>query len=166
MTIVHPDIQRSADSDLMHVHGPVTDQAIATWDGTVGDKLRDNAGWKINATTTKLQGKASFSPMASTSSSGTITLNLNTDNIHLVNLSGNGVGALSNVSVGQRFAVRLKPNGHDWDWWDGIHWPSDIEPELPSISGRWSWFGFICTGTGEYGAGEFDGFVLGEDYRP
>lgn len=144
-----------------------TDNAIVRFDGTSG-KLIQNSGVTISDAD-KLKGKASYSDMASQTGSGTRTLDLNADNIHLVNLTGNGTGAVTNANVGQRFAVRIKQDatgGRTWTWWSGIHWPGDVEPTQATTANRWDWFGFICTGTGEYGAGEFDGFVLGRDYRP
>lgn len=142
-----------------------TDNAIPRFDGTSGHRLQSS-----NVTISdndKLKIFSSYSALYTVSNNGTITLNLNTDNINLVELTGNTTLALSNVTVGQRFAIRIKQDatgGRTLTWFAGIEWPSDSPPTPTTTANKYDWFGFICTSTGEYGAGTFDGFVLGQNY--
>lgn len=145
------------------VTGPAsaTDNAIARYDGTSGGKLQ-GTGVTIDDSD-KLKAKSSYSDINAASDGATITFNCNLSNVHFVTLGGDRTLALSNVSTGQRFAVRLKQDTTGFRsvaWWSGISWPSNTEPTLSTTPDHWDWFGFICTGSGTY-----DAFVLGQDYQ-
>lgn len=142
-----------------------TDNTIPRYDGTIGSRLQSSN--LVISDDDKLKYFSSYSQLATQSGSGTITLNLNTDNKHLITLTNNATLALSNVSVGQCFAVRVKQDstgGRTLTWFSGINWPSDSVPTVTPTANKYDWFGFICTALGEYGTGEFDGFLLGQNY--
>jgi hypothetical protein len=141
------------------------DNAIPRFDGTSGHRLQ-SSGLTISDQD-KLRGKSSYTPMSTQSGSGTITLNLNTDNKHIVTLTGTTTLALSNVSVGQVFLVKIiqdSTGGRALTWFSGINWPGATAPTITTTANKADLFVFICTDTGEYGSGEFDGVVIGQNY--
>lgn len=82
-------------------------------------------------------------------------------NVRTVTLGGNRTLALSNVSVGQVFIIRLVQDAtgsRTVTWWPTIKWPGGSAPTLSTGANRVDVFGFICTGSGTY-----DGFFLGFD---
>ena len=91
----------------------------------------------------------------------TITFNLSKSKIHTVVLGGNRTLALSNVSIGQAFCVRLvqpaASAGKTVTWWSGIKWPYDVTPVLSTGVNDIDTFVFICTASGAY-----DGYIAGQ----
>lgn len=90
----------------------------------------------------------------------TITFDMTTSNFHVVTLGGNRTLAVSNVSVGQAFIVRLVQDatgGRTVTWFGTIKWPYGITPTLTTTAAKADVFGFICTSTGNY-----DGFIVGQ----
>lgn len=99
-----------------------------------------------------------------TSDNTTVTFNLNTSKIHTVTLGGNRTLAVSNVSVGESFVVRLvqgSGGNKSVTWWSGIKWPGGQAPSLSLAEGSIDTFGFVCTSSGNYD-GYFVGFGLEE----
>jgi hypothetical protein len=149
------------------VRGPSasTDTAIVRWDGTTGRLLKDS-NWLLSDVG-KLRGRSSYSLMHAPTSAATITLDLTADNIQLVTLDQDATLAVAQVSVGQRFAVRIAQDdtgGHALEWFPGIRWPGNVVPSVTQTPRRWDWFGFVCVGLDSYGQALHDGFVLGQNY--
>lgn len=100
--------------------------------------------------------------VGSESDGATITFDLGDttkSNIRSVTLGGNRVLAVSNVSVGQVFIVRLTQDGtgsRTVTWFSTIKWPGGVAPTLSTTAGKTDVFGFICTSAGNY-----DGFYVG-----
>ena len=91
----------------------------------------------------------------------TVTFDLSQGNLHQVTLGGNRTLAVSNVSVGQCFIVRLKQDGtgsRTVTWWSGISWAGGSAPTLTTTANKADVFGFVCTGTNTY-----DGFIVGQN---
>lgn len=92
----------------------------------------------------------------------TITFDLNTSNIFSVTLGASGrTLALSNVSVGQCFVIRLVQGGsgsNTVNWFSTIKWAGGTAPTLTTTTAKTDVFGFICTGSGTY-----DGFIVGSN---
>ena len=89
----------------------------------------------------------------------TVTFNMNSASLHTVTLGGSRTLAVSNVSVGQKFIIRLKQGGSGSNtvtWFSGINWPSAVVPTLTTTLNKTDVFGFICTAANTY-----DGFVIG-----
>lgn len=83
-------------------------------------------------------------------------------NIRDVTLGGNRTLALSNVTVGQVFILRIKQDGtggRTVTWFSGISWPYATVPTLTTTANKTDIFGFICTGAGAY-----QGFIAGQSY--
>lgn len=92
----------------------------------------------------------------------TITFDMALSNQHKVTLGGNRILALSNVTTGQKFLIRLKQDGtgsRTVTWFSGISWEGGTTPTLTTTANKADWFGFICTGSNTY-----DGFILGKSF--
>lgn len=90
----------------------------------------------------------------------TITFDMDEANYHTVTLGGNRTLAVTNVSVGQSFIIRLKQDatgGRTVTWWEGISWAGGEAPSLTTDPNNADVFGFTCTSSGNY-----DGFVVGQ----
>lgn len=95
----------------------------------------------------------------SVSDAATVTFNLNTSKIHTVTLGGNRTLAVSNVSIGEVFVIRLKQDvsgNRTVTWFSTIKWPGGSAPPLSTTGGDIDAFGFVCTDTDVY-----DGYFLG-----
>jgi len=102
---------------------------------------------------------ASKKGTATATDGATVTFNLNEASVQTVTLGGNRTLALSNVSVGQIFCIRLVQDGggsRTVTWWSTIKWPYNVTPTLTTTGGKTDVFVFICTGSGTY-----DGFTVG-----
>lgn len=89
----------------------------------------------------------------------TITFDMASSNIHTVVLGGARTLAVSNVSVGQSFVIRLVQDGsgsRTVTWFSTIKWPNGVVPTLTTTLNKTDVFGFICTSSGNY-----DGYVVG-----
>lgn len=112
-----------------------------------------------NKTLTKPTVNASIQGLVSDSDSATITFDMSTSNIHSVTLAGNRILAVTNVSVGQAFVLRLVQDATGnrvVTWFSGIHWTGGSAPTLATTGSHWDDIGFICTSSGVY-----DGLILG-----
>ncbi len=141
-----------------------TDNAIVRWDGSAGTWIQNSSVTIDDAG--KVAGLAGYSPGNTATDGATVTFDLDLDNIHYVTLGGNRTLAVSNVDVGQRFAVRLKQDAtgsRTVTWWSNISWPGGTTPTLTTTASKSDWFGFICTGSSG-GNPTFDAFVLGQNY--
>ena len=84
----------------------------------------------------------------------TVTINLaNPERIFTVELGGNRTLAVTNATVGDRFAVRLEQDGtgsRTVTWWDTINWPGASAPTLTTTADRADYFDFACTATNTF----------------
>lgn len=90
----------------------------------------------------------------------TVTFDLSLGNIQAVTLGGNRTLAVSNVSVGQIFIVRLVQDGtgsRTVTWFSTIAWDGGAAPILSTTASEIDTFAFICTSSGNY-----DGYVVGQ----
>jgi len=89
----------------------------------------------------------------------TVTFDLSQGNLQKVTLGGNRTLAVSNVSVGQCFIIKLiqdATGSRTVTWWSGISWAGGSAPTLTTTANKADVFGFVCTGTNTY-----DGFIVG-----
>lgn len=103
----------------------------------------------------------SLQALTADSDSATITFDMTASNIHSVTLGGNRTLAVSNVSVGQPFMVRLKQDAtgsRTVTWWSGINWVGGSAPTLTTTISKTDVFGFLCTATDVY-----DGYIVGQN---
>ena len=97
--------------------------------------------------------------ITSDSDGATITFSMATSNLHTVTLGGNRTLALSNVSVGQPFILRLVQDAtgsRTVTWFSTIKWPGGSAPTLTTTANKTDVFGFICTSADNY-----DAFIIG-----
>ena len=92
----------------------------------------------------------------------TVTFDMDDSNLHTVELAGNRTLALANVTVGQRFVLRLEQDAtgsRTVTWFSGISWfEGGAVPTLTTTGDAVDVFGFICVSSGVY-----DGFIIGQD---
>ncbi len=144
------------------VSGPAssTDNGIAKFDGTTGKVLQSSAV-TIDDGTDKIHTKATAGAIQTDADAATITFDMDVADVHQVTLGGDRTLAVTNVSVGQRFLIRVTQDstgGRTVTWWSGIRWPGGSVPNLSTGANKTDVFGFLCTGADSY-----DGFVLGQN---
>lgn len=96
------------------------------------------------------------------SGAATVTFNLNNSLVQTVELGGNRTLAVSNVTVGRPFFIRLEQDAtgsRTVTWWSGIKWPGGTTPTLSTGADVIDSFMFIPTSAGVYD-GYFAGFGL------
>lgn len=111
-------------------------------------------------TLTKPTINGSLQGLTADSDAGTITFDLSASNIHSVTLGGNRTLALSNVSVGQCFLLRIiqGSGSNTVSWFSTVHWINGAAPTLSTAAGHWDTLGFVCTASGQ-----FDGYIVGQN---
>jgi hypothetical protein len=111
--------------------------------------------------TGKVRRDASYGTITSDSDGATVTFNMATSNLHTVTLGGNRTLAVSNVSVGQTFIIRLVQDGtgsRTVTWFSTIKWSGGVAPTLTTTLNKTDVFGFLCTSSGNY-----DGFTIDQN---
>jgi len=102
-----------------------------------------------------------YGALTSNSDGATVTFNMATSNKHTVTLGGNRTLAVSNVSVGQVFLIRLVQDGtgsRTVTWFSTIRWAGGSPPTLTTTASKADTFGFLCISSGNYA-----GFVIGQN---
>ncbi|MBX3451021.1 MAG: hypothetical protein KF777_15760 [Planctomycetaceae bacterium] len=150
------------------VSGPEssTDRAVATWDGTDGDTLRDNPDWTISSAG-KMAGTSAYSPIVDLVDAGTVNIDWNLGRWYRLTLGGNRTLTVTNVSVGQMIKLQLVQDGdgsRTVTWFDGITWPGGVVPTLTTTANRWDNFTLACYGVDGYGNPLFEGYVNGLNF--
>lgn len=99
----------------------------------------------------------------SNSDGSTVTFDMSEHRNHSVVLGGNRTLAVSNVSVGQIFTVKLTQDGtgsRTVTWWNGITWvDGGTAPTLTTTLNKSDRFMFICTASNIY-----EGYVVGQNF--
>jgi hypothetical protein len=109
--------------------------------------------------TGKTELGATYGDWITDTDGATVTFNMSASNRHLVVLGGNRTLAVSNVSIGQVFIIKLKQDGtgtRTVTWFSGISWPAAVVPTLTTTLNKADFFIFICTALNAY-----DGFTVG-----
>lgn len=151
---------------------PPTDSEIATSIGSSNPFLRlanltvvsgassiENDDIEDTRVRAILQG--ALSTLVTDTDGTTITFDLEEAGIHSVTLGGNRTLAVSNVSIGQVFIIKLIQDGtgsRTVNWFSTINWAGGSAPTLTTTANKADVFGFICTGTNSY-----DGFIVGQN---
>lgn len=134
---------------------PTTAKAVPAWSAT-DRKLRNSTSVKIHdEASDKFELVASFRAVGAASDGATITFDLNTADYWTVTLGGNRTLAVSNVSVGQMIAIRLKQDatgGRTVTWFSGILWNHSLAPVLDPTAGGTDLIVLLCVGLDGYGA--------------
>lgn len=111
--------------------------------------------------TGKVKVDSRYGTITANSDGATITFDMAVSNLHSVTLGGNRTLAVSNVSVGQAFILRLLQDGtgsRTVTWFSTIKWAGGSAPTLTTTASKADTFGFICTSSGN-----FDGFIVGQN---
>ena len=125
----------------------------------IGDASLDGITFMKAISKPTLNG--SVHALTADSDGATITFSMLASNVHSVTLGGNRVLAVSNVSVGQAFVIRLTQDGtgsRTVTWFSTIKWPDNVIPTLTVTASKTDVFGFICTSANNY-----DGFIIGQN---
>ena len=144
LSIVDADISASANIDGAKLATTLTNKTLATptiTNGVVGVKT-------------------STQTLVTATDGATVTFDLSLGNVQTVTLGGSRILALSNVSVGQAFVLRLVQDGSGSKtvtWFSTIKWAYGVVPTLTTTANKTDVFGFICTS-----AGNFDGYVISQ----
>lgn len=110
-------------------------------------------------TLTKPTVNGSVQAFTTDSYGSSITFDMSNSNLHTTTLAGNPTFAVSGVSVGQAFVIRIIQGGgsNTVTWFTTIKWPNSTAPTLTTTAGKIDVFGFICTSSGNY-----DGYIVGQ----
>jgi len=114
-----------------------------------------------NKTLTKPTLNGSVQAVTADTDAATITFSMAASNYHTVTLGGNRTLAVSNVSTGQPFILRLLQDGtgsRTVTWFATIKWAGGVAPTLTTTASKADVFGLVCTGSNTY-----DGFVVGQN---
>lgn len=141
----------------------VTNAATGTTGPLISPVGETNVDLRLAGTGTGKVHKTTgaYGDLTTDSDGATVTFNMATSNLHQVTLGGNRTLALSNVSVGQCFIIRLIQDGtgsRTVTWFTTIKWAGGAAPTLTTTLNKTDVVGFICTSSGNY-----DGFVIGQN---
>lgn len=160
--VTYTDLNGDFDTLYNEVNGSLDNANIKAGAGIEPSKISGTAITISNPQT--FLGKKTFAATVQTittaTDGSTVTFDLSLGNIHQVTMGGDRTLALTNVSVGQCFVVRLIQDGTGTripTWFSTIKWPSGVTPTLTTTAGKIDVFGFICTSAGNY-----DGFIVGQ----
>lgn len=112
-------------------------------------------------TLTKPIVNGSVQALTTDSDGTTVTFDMAASNIHTVVLGGNRTLAVSNVTVGQAFVLRLTQDAtgsRTVTWFSTLKWAGGSAPTLTTTANKTDSFGFICTSTGNY-----DAYIIGQN---
>lgn len=118
--------------------------------------IRDSAGSE-----SQVNAAAASTAWVEATDGATITFNLSSGSKQRVVLGGNRALALSNVTAGKVFLLRLTQDGtgsRTVTWFNTIKWAGGTAPTLTTTINKADVFGFIQTDTDAY-----DGFVVGQN---
>lgn len=112
-------------------------------------------------TITKPTINGSIQAYTTDSDGATVTFDMAASNIHTVTLAGNRTLAVSNVSVGQAFVIRLVQDGtgsRTVTWFSTLKWAAGVTPTLTTTASKTDVFGFLCTSANNY-----DAYIVGQN---
>ena len=135
--------------------------AISLYSFTSNTKI-ESAKVNSNFTTIKTAIERGLKDIINNTDGSTVTFDMSSGNIHTVTLGGNRTLAVTGVSVGQSFMIRLAQDvsgGRTVTWWSGIKWPGGAAPTLSTTGDTVDSFVFTCIDTNTYD-GYFAGFGL------
>lgn len=137
-----------------------------TIDGILLKDDLDTSGIVTKSTAQSITGAKTFQKTVQTivtaTDGATVTFDLSLGNIQQVTLGGNRTLAVSNVSVGQCFIIKLIQDATGSrlaTWFAGIKWQNGTTPTLTTTASHWDIFGFICTAANTY-----DGCIVGQNF--
>ncbi|MDE2015933.1 MAG: hypothetical protein KGI72_05420 [Patescibacteria group bacterium] len=114
-----------------------------------------------NKTLTKPTIDGSVGALTTDTDGATITFDMSASNNHQVILGGNRTLAVSNVSTGQIFTIKLTQDAtgsRTVTWFSGISWAGGTAPTLTTTASKADRFIFVATGSSAY-----EGFIVGQN---
>ena len=127
-----------------------------------GPSVDSNADLIVSGKGTgKVKMSASYGALTADSDGATITFDMSVSDAHAVTLGGNRTLAVSNVSAGQVFLLRLLQDGtgtRTVTWFTTIKWAGGTAPTLTVTAAKADTFMFLCTSAGNY-----DAYIVGQN---
>lgn len=121
------------------------------------EEISVTGSWNVvlttNPTITKPTLNGTVNALTADTDGATITFDMSASNIHTVTLGGNRTLAVSNVSVGQCFILRLQQDAtgsRTVTWFTTIKWAGGSAPTLTTTASKADLIWFICTSAGNY----------------
>ena len=136
--------------------------AMLNADVTLDEVTDHGATTTNNITVGTITTSGIVSPLVSGSGAASVTFDLSTASSFSYSIDETTTLALSNVTDGQKFMIRLKQDAggsRGVNWFSTIYWAEGgTAPTLTTSAYHSDVFGFICTNSGYY-----DGFVIGQN---
>ena len=151
-------VTQAAQSAITSV-GTLTSVVIADG-GNIGS-ASDTDAMAISSGGNVTFSKATKPALAAITPASSVTIDVNTANVHTLTLGATTTLAVSNETPGQTFILRLLQDGtgsRSVVWFSTIRWAGGSAPSLTSTASKADMFGFVCTGTDTY-----DGFIIGRN---
>lgn len=104
---------------------------------------------------------ASKKAITTDSDGATITFDMTSSSNHEVTLGNNRTLAVSNVSIGQIFTIKLiqdATGSRTVTWFSGISWAGGSAPVLTTTASKADRFVFVCTALNTY-----EGHIVGQN---
>jgi len=125
-----------------------------------GDIIDESSTQDLNnKTLVKPTIESSKQAISTDTDAPTIVMDLDASNVHVVTLGGDRTLSLSNVDVGQYFAIELIQDATGTrlvTWFSTIKWVGGTAPTLTTTPNKKDSFVFRCTSTNT-----FDGYIVG-----
>ncbi len=150
------------NSDAVRVKAGGVTAAMLNSDVTLDEITDHGATTTNNITVGTTTTSGILTPLISGSGSSSVTFDLSTASTFTHSIDQTTTLALSNVTAGQKFMIRLKQNSagsKSVNWFSTIYWAEGgTAPTLTTAAYHSDVFGFLCTTSGYY-----EGFVIGQN---
>ena len=150
------------NSDAVRVKAGGVTAAMLNSDVTLDEITDHGATTTNNITVGTTTTSGILTPLISGSGSSSVTFDLSTASTFTHSIDQTTTLALSNVTDGQKFMIRLKQNSagsKSVNWFSTIYWAEGgTAPTLTTSAYHSDVFGFLCTTSGYY-----EGFVIGQN---
>ncbi len=111
--------------------------------------------WGLKSFLDRIYIPSRYGLIQAATEAATTTFNIRTSNFHKITLTASRIFAVTDVNVGQTFAVRVQQGGtgsYTVTWFSGITWltSAGTAPTLQTAVGKVDLIVFVCTGAGTY----------------
>ena len=156
------DSSIETNADTLRVKADGITAAMLNTDVTL-DEITDHGATTTNNITVGMTTTSGvLTPLVSGSGAASVTFDLSTASTFTYSIDETTTLALSNVTAGQKFMVRLKQDttgSRGVNWFSTVYWAEGgTAPTLTALPLHSDVFGFLCTTSGYY-----DGFVIGQN---
>ena len=150
------------NSDAVRVKAGGVTAAMLNTDVTLDEITDHGATTTNNITVGTTTTSGVLTPLVSGSGAASVTFDLSTASTFTYTIDETTTLALSNVTAGQKFMIRLKQDqtgSRGVNWFSTTYWAEGgTAPTLTTTAYHSDVFGFLCTTSGYY-----EGFVIGQN---